>query len=801
MRFPLSFALFLISFGGFSQVITILDEETRKPVTHAALFNANKTTSAVTAYDGRVDISAFTAAETIQITHVSHLDKKTTKAAIIANGNVIYLISAENELNEVVLSVAKFKQQLQEIAQQVVTFSPEEVEFYNPQTAADLLESTGEVFVQKSQLGGGSPMIRGFSTNRLLINVDGVRMNTAIFRSGNLQNVINIDPLAIERAEVILGPGSVVYGSDAIGGVMNFYTKTPQFAFQQEEQVFTGNAIARYSTANQEKTGHLDFNIGGEKWAFLTSASYSDYDDLRMGSHGPEDYVRPEYVERINGEDVVVENDNENKQVPTGFDMLHLMQKVRFMPSETWNFNLGLIYSTTSDYSRYDRLTRKRGDNLRSAAWYYGPQNWFSSNLQINKKGNGSLYDEAKLTAAFQIFEESRHDRDFGEEILFNTSENVNAYSLGLDFNKEIGQSQLFYGLEYVLNTVDSNGEQTNILTGATAPDASRYPDGSSWQSLAAYVSGKFRLSENLNLQSGLRYNQVILDATFDNTFYDFPFAEADINTGNLTGSLGLSWQTNETLGWRLNFSTAFRAPNIDDIGKIFDSEPGSVVVPNPDLKAEYAYNGELGVTLNFENAVFFDIAAFYTKLDNAMVRRDYSLGGETVIDYQGEPSNVQAIQNAANAKVYGFEAGMNIVFTKNLNLCSHINIVEGNQEEDDGSIAPLRHAAPLFGNTHLVWENKKLRLDAFAEYNGQFNYNDMAPSQQSNAYLYALDANGDPYSPSWYTINFATQYQIAAHWQATAALENITDQRYRQYSSGISAPGRNLILALKYSF
>jgi hemoglobin/transferrin/lactoferrin receptor protein len=94
----------------------------------------------------------------------------------------------------------------------------------NPQTSADLLANSGHVFVQKSQLGGGSPMIRGFSTNRVLITVDGIRLNNAIFRGGNVHNVISINPFNIEKTEIILGSGSVIYGSDAIGGVMNFYT-------------------------------------------------------------------------------------------------------------------------------------------------------------------------------------------------------------------------------------------------------------------------------------------------------------------------------------------------------------------------------------------------------------------------------------------------------------------------------------------------------------------------------------------------------------------------------------------------
>ncbi|PHQ29698.1 TonB-dependent receptor [Leeuwenhoekiella nanhaiensis] len=788
------------SFGIFAQQVRIFDLQTGEPIENASLYNTEKSHSAVSDAAGFVDVSAFTNGETIFISHVSHLTKKTTKAALIAAGNVVYLADDENLLNEVVLSVSKFEQKEREVAQKIISLDAEDVELKNPQTAADLLDQSGQVFVQKSQLGGGSPMIRGFSTNRLLITVDGVRMNTAIFRSGNLQNVINIDPLTVDQTEVILGPGSVIYGSDAVGGVMNFYTKRPAFSFE-ETTSFSGQALTRYATANNEKTGHVEFNIGRKKWAFLSSISYSDFDDLRMGSHGPDDYLRPEYVVTQNGVDEVVENENPLVQVPTGFDLLNLTQKVRFMPNAVWDFNLGLHYSTTSDYARYDRLTRKRDGQLRAAEWYYGPQTWFMGNFQIDKKGNGDFYDEARLNAAIQYFEESRNDRDFGKTDLFTTQEQVNAYSLSADFTKKLREHRLFYGLEYVLNRIGSYGKQTDSTNGSETPTASRYPDDSSWQSFAAYVSGQFDIAEALTLQTGLRYNQILVNATFDDAFYDFPFEEADLNFGNVTGSAGLNWQTNETLNLRLNLGTAFRAPNIDDIGKIFDSEPGSVVVPNPDLKAEYAYNVEIGAGLRLGEKLRLDFATYYTKLNNALVRRDFNLNGETTIDYQGEPSTVQAIQNAASAEVYGLEAGLEYLFTKNLKLTSQINITDGSQEEDDGSEAPLRHAAPTFGNTHLIYRMKRWKFDASAVYNGQFDFDELAPSQVGNAYLYALDANGNPYSPRWYTLNLYSEYQIAKNWKATAALENITDQRYRPYSSGISAPGRNFILALKVGF
>ena len=254
--------------------------------------------------------------------------------------------------------MSKFGQKKRDIPQQIVSVTSEDVLFRNPQTAADLLQSSGQVYVQKSQLGGGSPIIRGFSTNRLLIAVDGVRFNTAIFRGGNVQNIISIDPFAVARTEVILGPGSVVYGSDAVGGVMNFYTKKPKFSFK-EGYSFSGNSTVRYATANKEKTGHFDFNIGAKKWAFLTSVTYSDFDNLRMGSHGPDDYLRTQYVETINGVDTVVQNQDPKIQRPTAYSQINTMQKVRYMPNNNWNFDLGLFYTTTTDYPRYDRLIRR----------------------------------------------------------------------------------------------------------------------------------------------------------------------------------------------------------------------------------------------------------------------------------------------------------------------------------------------------------------------------------------------------------------------------------------------------------
>ncbi|MFD1062422.1 TonB-dependent receptor plug domain-containing protein [Winogradskyella litorisediminis] len=785
-----------------AQTITVRDKITKERIPGVALYNFKKTKTVVTDFNGEADISDFFPTELIIFQSYTYKKFQTSKSILATNNNEVFLVSENENLAQIVISASKFNQSREEIPQTIVSLSAKDIALANPQTSADILSNSGNVFVQKSQLGGGSPLIRGFSTNRLLISVDGVRMNNAIFRGGNLQNVISIDPFAVQNTEVILGAGSVVYGSDAIGGVMSFYTKKPQLSYK-DELFFKANVLARYSSANNENTGHIDFNLGYKKWGFLTSISYTNFDDLRMGSHGPDDYLRNQFVQTINGVDTLVDNPNPLIQLPTGYSQINLMQKVHYEPADNLKFDLGLHYSATSDYGRYDRLIRPRGDGLRSAEWNYGPQKWFMGNFIVTKTSSDSnFYDKIHAAAAYQNFKESRIERNFGSEIRNTTSENVDAISFNIDFEKALSKkSILSYGAEYLYNIVSSSGFETNITTNQNINTVSRYPDGSTWQSIAAYTSYKYKPNSKFVFQSGLRYNQILIDADFteNNQFLNLPFDAAKVNTGSFTGTAGIRFIPSKMIEWNLNTSTAFRAPNIDDIGKVFDSEPGSVVVPNNNLKPEYAYGVELGLKLNFDEFVKIDMATYYTFLEDALIRRNFTLNGQSQINYQGELSNVQAIQNASEQDIYGFEVGVEVNFNENLQLISQYNVI-GGTEEANGIESPVRHIAPSFGRTHLKYDTGKWKFDAFAIYNNELSFNQLAPSEISKAYLYALDDNGNPYSPSWYTLNFRAQFQLNKNLEFNASLENITDQRYRPYSSGISGAGRNLIISAKYS-
>lgn len=710
-------------------------------------------------------------------------------------------IKSSKALSEVVISANRWKQNSKDIPQKVSIISPSKVALHNPQTAADLLTISGKVFMQKSQQGGGSPMIRGFATNRLFYAIDGIRMNTAIFRGGNIQNVISLDPFAIEQTEVLFGPGSVMYGSDAIGGVMSFQTITPQFS-SDDKTIVNGTAVMRFSSANNEKTGHFDVSTGWKKWASVISISSNDFGDLKMGSHGPDEYIRPFYVQRQNGTDVVVTNSDPLVQKPTSYSQINLMQKVRFRPNEKWDFQYGFHFSETSSFSRYDRHIRYNNRGLpRYGEWNYGPQKWIMNNLNITHESKSMLFDEMSFRLAHQFFEESRISRDFNDSNREIRNEKVNAYSFNADFIKFSNtKNKIFYGFEYVLNDVNSTGINENIVSETSTIGPARYPQAT-WQSIGVYFNNQYKFSDRILLQAGLRYNQFILMADFDTTFYPFPFSEANIDNGSLTGSAGLVFSPTDDWIISSNFATAFRSPNVDDVGKVFDSEPGSVVIPNPNLEAEYAYNIDLNIARQIGKHIKIDLSTYYTLLDNALVRRDYTLNGASQIIYDGELSQVQAIQNAAYANVFGFQAGVEVKIPSGFRFATDLNFQRGEEELDNGDKSPSRHAAPFFGISRVGYANSKLDLELNLQFSDQVTYKDLADEEKGKKEIYAIDGNGNPYSPSWYTINLKSMYKLHKNFTLTAGIENITDQRYRPYSSGIASPGKNFILALRASF
>jgi hemoglobin/transferrin/lactoferrin receptor protein len=800
MRIILSwFLVFGLIHIGHGQTATILSKEGKVPLESVLLHSINPNIQGITNKNGQVDLSPFMSVEKIDIRYLGYKPIIESYLSIKEKGFIIYLEEAGITLDEMVISASRWQESSKGIPSKIRTISTSDVQLLQPQTAADLLGISGEVSIQKSQQGGGSPMIRGFATNRLLYVIDGVRMNTSIFRAGNLQNVISLDPFTIENTEVIFGPGSVIYGSDAIGGVMNFQTIKPRLSVDKKWDIHA-NIISRYSSANKEETTHGTLHIGTKQLASVSSFSFNQFGDLKMGKYGPDSYLRPFYVDQVENMDKIIQNANPRIQVPSSYDQQNVMQKFLYKPSERWEIQYGFHRSATTSYPRYDRLIEVNTAGMPvSAVWNYGPQIWQMNHFSVQHFGDNLLYDALTLRMAHQYFEESRIDRNFSGSNRYRLRtqvEKVNALSINIDLKKTLKKGILYYGLESVGNKVSSQATAKNIQTEAPILVADRYPQAR-WNSYAIFGNYQYPVSKKYTAQLGIRYNLFNMEADFSRNLAFFPFAfkTTNIQNGAFSGNAGLVVSPDDKTKISLNAATGFRAPNVDDMGKLFDFVSGEVVVPNIDLTAEIAYNGEINLSKLIGNSLKIDLTGYYTYLQNAMVRRATKVDGKDSILYNGKMSKAYSIQNAAFAEIYGFHAGFEIDLPLGFYLSSRYNVQIGKEELNNGATTNSRHAAPAFGLSTLGYKKEKIHLQFYAAYSASVPYENLNEEERQKPAIYAKDLNGKPYSPSWYTLNMKGMFTVFKSSTLNIGLENLTNQRYRTYSSGIVAPGFNAIV------
>jgi hemoglobin/transferrin/lactoferrin receptor protein len=806
--YSLILAMMLFTLSVHSQTISVIDKVNKQTLAGVVVYSIHPKLSLQTNAKGQFDLSKFrTTSSTIYFKAMGYELSSYSLVQIDSMKFSIELNPSSIGLAELIVKPDSWVNQKITTPNRIISIKMKDVAFQNPQTAADLLGASGYAFIQKSQMGGGSPMLRGYATNRVLYVIDDVRMNTAIFRAGNLQNVISLDANAMESTEIIFGPGSVKYGSDAIGGIMRFGTLEPSLAKNNEKISINGNALMRTSSANSEMTAHGDFNIGLKKWAFLTSFTRAIYGDLRAGSKGGANYFyRPSYVTTIDNKDYMVANPDSTLQIGSKYNQTNFMQKIRFKPNAYWNLEYAFHYSQTSSFNRYDRLyvIQTQGpykNKLRWAEWYYGPQKWDMQRVGINYTKQNIIFDSIRLVAAIQHFEESRYEREFMFRELHMQRERVKASSMNLDAEKNISsKTQLLYGAEWVHNIVNSIASLTHVITKEELPTVTRYPNGSTWQSLGIYANVKHSLTKKLVLNGGIRYNNYRINATFDTTMFPFPMTHTTMKNGAFSGSIGAVYSPMDSWQIYTCIAKGFRSPNIDDMGKVFESTPGYLVVPNPDLKPEKVYNFELGMAKSFGQNLKLDFSAYKTYLFDALVRQDFTFNGQTSIRYLGNASKIQAIQNASEVRVYGIQIGLDFRY-KGLGINSAFSYQNGKEKNlDSMQYFPLRHAAPTFGSTHFTYARKKYKLDFYVVYNAKMDPDDLALTERINL-SYAKNEQGQNYVAAWHTLNLKGAYFINQNVVIALGIENITDKLYRPYSSGISAPGRNFIASIRTKF
>ncbi len=713
--------------------------------------------------------------------------------------------TSSKQLQDIVIYANKFPTLSKNIVQRVVALT-DKVLLQQQANTADILTASGQVFVQKSQAGGGSPVVRGFEASRVLLMVDGVRMNSAIFRAGHLQNIITVDNMILDRVEIIYGPSSTLFGSDALGGVVNLYTKQPQLfksnlVSKKAPWKINGNLVYRFGNGQNEQRQHVDLNIANNRWAFLTSVTKSNFGDMRQGNKRlaayPDFGKRLFYVARDNNTDIIKDNSAfVNIQKLSGYNQIDLLQKVLFKPNDNTEHLLNVQFSNSSDINRYDRLTETSKGLPVFSEWYYGPQVRNMIGYKLTNSNLNGYFQKLTTNINYQHLEESRITRRFKSNNKDYRFEAVDIFGLNMDLLHQGKSSTLNIGVESYYNDVSSTAYRNNIATNLRSAITTRYSDGpTNMSNYAFYAQHTQFLKGNWVLNSGLRLNNVQLNANFkDTALMRFPFTDANQNNSALTGNLGMAYNGADGLRVSFGVSSGFRAPNVDDLTKVFDTRTGYVVVPNKDLKPEYTYNAELNVSKT-TSTYSIGFSLFHTWFRNALVVDKFKWNNASTILYQSIMSDVYATQNKAKAVVYGFNVNGSANLSPNTTLAATYTYTKGTYQ--NGLVEmPLDHIPPTYGRVGLKHDIKKFTAELFTLFNGWKRIEDYNLNGEDNEIYATKDG-----MPAWQIWNINTNYQLTKKLNFSFQIENIADLNYRYFASGISALGRNYIVQARYSF
>ena len=824
MKYNLFLFFFLVTGFCFSQKIKIIDKHTGKSIRNVTVYNEESTINLSSDNEGFVDVSVFKKNENILFSHISYEPQKIKKTILQKQKMVVFLNKQSAQLDEIVLSVFKKSEKTNRIAEQIAVVSSKEIQKISPQTSADLLATIPGIKVQKSQFGGGSPVIRGMESNRVLLVVDGVRMNNAIYRKGHLQSSISVAPNMLDKTEVVFGPSSVLYGSDALGGVIHYYTKTPKLSAEEEVK---SQFFSRFSSVNQEITSHVSAELRFSNWASLTSISFSDFGDLQSGSrrsHGFKNWGKVFYYSE-NRYGNYTENPTVNPRPEvlknTGYHQTDFLQKFFIPLSKNTELKINLQYSTSSNIPRFDRLIEFKNNSLKFAEWNYGPQNRFLLSSQFLIHPNKKWLESGSITGAYQQIKESRIQRKFGSLDRSYREELVNVFSVNGDFSVSLTQDKkrvLSYGFEFTYNDVTSksfgktlvvsNGQINGSSSGFKVQ--SRYPDGgSNYLSSSAYIAYRQDLNSKTTLNTGLRFTNTTLHALWlDQTFIHLPETNITAVNSAVTATIGYVYRPGKN--WQLNsvVSSGFRSPNIDDIGRVREKS-GNISVPNIHVNPEFAYNVEIGLQKYFNDKKFrVGANVYYSLLDN-YIQRDFVYntdGSKKQVQFDGEFGNAITNQNKGTAYVFGYTLSYLGKISSTINSSGFITYTKGRTYDTK---EPMSSIPPLFGRVEINYKKDKIEFGAALKFNSKkdiedFNItegidnHDLTPIVDPNAIL-----DSDKYygSPSWMTIGLTSNYLLSDTFSIQARLDNIFDEHYIEFASGISAPGRNASISFVANF
>ena len=621
-------------------------------------------------------------------------------------------------------------------------------------TVADYFHGETGTYVQQTGPGQGNVIIRGLKGSEILHLVDGFRLNNAFFRNAPNQHLALVDPLNVERVEAVRGPMSTLYGSDAMGGVIQFLTPEPRFAGTQWQNEVV--LRTRWSSADESSHSRAAFQGGRDGFGVSAGISYQDVNDLRIGG---------------------------GRTLPfTGYTQHSGDFKLLFAPADGHELTFSTQYSKQPRTPRHDTLVPGFGQtHPDNAEFLYMPQERRFGQMRYRYTNPLSIADSIDLHFGYQKIVDDRTSREFGSanrEIEQNASTLWGLTGVAV---KSLGERhRLSYGVEVYEDTVDSFRERLNVNSGVISARPSRYPDGSTMDSIAVFVTDDWRFTERFELLAGARYSRfdIRLPAVINGI-------GVELEPDDVTGHLGFAYELGGGLRLVGNAGRGFRAPNVFDLGTFGDRPSNRFNIPNPDLKPETVNNFDLGLKYAADDLEFetFAYRSHYRDKITSVLTGEQTESGRDIVQSR----------NATRLVLWGIESGMRWRASESLGVRASLTWTRGD-EEFAGDDYPADRIPPLFGRFGLTWSpNARWDFEGWTLF---------AAKQDRLSPRDATDARINPDGTAgWATLNGRAGWQVNDRLRMQLLLENISDRRYREHGSGLDEPGRNISLSLDWRY
>ncbi len=674
-------------------------------------------------------------------------------------------------------------------------------------TTPDMLQGVAGVMVQKTTAGQGSPYVRGLTGYQTLIMVDGVRLNNSTFRSGPNQYLATVDPSQIKKIEVMRGYGSTLYGSSAIGGVINVFTKSPMDSvkgFSVHPYLST-----KYSSANSGKLSRMGIDGGYENFSFIIGGTYKNVGDLKPGK-GYDIQLPTKKFLLTSQENPSIPQGAwlVDVEKPTGWEERNGDIKLNYKISDGQNIRIAYQSVRQKNVPRYDRYATREYDTL-----LFNPQNRDLAYLNYSAVESIPFIDNLQTTLSYQRQNEGQKQQKANSSTITEINDIDDIIGLSIQLSSQLGQKQkITYGGEFYHDRLNSRSVVTNTKTNEIKTTFwGAYPDGATFWDINAYIQNEAKISDKLEAILAGRYTRFQTQA--DLSIKDPSFGTFE-NSGNaITGSMGGVVRIVEWLNFTFSIGQAFRAPSLSDTTAVMITNQ-AISAPNPDLKPERSSGIDLGIKTRskyFSGTVNYYFNRINDAVTNVNVKdvfneKDMPKLYQDLIKANKDAKITIAYNSDESTDIQGLELAVIkavIPFLPEISTYGNLTIT---RVEDVAENQPKLREMPINGILGIKWDKIKDRFWAETYTRFALKQDRLAKTDISDPRVPGTTndpSKEDPYAytPGWFTLNIRSGININDWSLLVIGIENINNRRYREHGSGVDGPGRNFYICVDYRF